>query len=125
VILLVYGMSCDIGEYNYTEGTKEKEIWDIYSSFVNQSFDVDVYDYEMIECLKYVALFKEFEFNYELPLIYQIEETACENGNYEELVSYQTYNEKNLDYLKQIYCADSNEDSSDNNNMSHQTDKNE
>ena len=70
---------------------------------MSQSFDVDVNDEEFFECMSYCYKFKQFDFNYELPLIYQVEENEVDNGNYEEFVSYQTYNANNLEYLKKIY----------------------
>jgi hypothetical protein len=42
-------------------------------------------------------------FSFELPLIYQVEQKDLENGNYEDFITYQTYNEGNLKFLNQIY----------------------
>ena len=40
--------------------------------------------------LEYVYKFKNFNFTYELPLLYQIHQDMLEYGNYEDFISYQT-----------------------------------
>lgn len=96
-------------EYNFDRKTfkedneRSQTVWDVFCNFVSQSFDVDVNDEEFFECMSYCYKFKQFDFNYELPLIYQVEENEVDNGNYEDFVSYQTYNANNLEYLKKIY----------------------
>ena len=83
---------------------KYQGLWEVFCSFVNQSFDIEVKDIQFFKCMSYCWRFKSFEFNFDLPLVYQVEENEVENGYYEDFVSYQTYNSNNLDFLKKLYC---------------------
>ena len=81
----------------------KKLIFNVYNNFIQQSFDYNFSDKQLIDSIKYVFQFKNFYFSFELPLIYQVEQKDLENGNYEDFITYQTYNEGNLKFLNQIY----------------------
>ena len=81
----------------------KKLIFNVYNNFIQQSFDYNFSDKQLIDSIKYVFQFKNFNFSFELPLIYQVEQKDFENGNYEDFITYQTYNEGNLEFLNQIY----------------------
>ena len=81
----------------------KKLIFNVYNNFIQQSFDYNFSDKQLIDSIKYVFQFKNINFSFELPLIYQVEQKDLENGNYEDFTSYQTYNEGNLKFLNQIY----------------------
>jgi hypothetical protein len=81
----------------------KKLIFNVYNNFIQQSFDYNFSDKQLIDSIKYVFQFKNFNFSFELPLIYQVEQKDLENGNYEDFITYQTYNEGNLEFLNQIY----------------------
>ena len=78
-------------------------IFNIYCNFIQQSFDYNFCDVQLIKSINYVWQFKNFKFNFELPLIYQVEQKELENANYEDFVTYQTYNEENLNFLSDLY----------------------
>ena len=78
-------------------------IFDVYIQFINQSFDFNFYDKTIQKALEYVYKFKNFNFSYELPLLYQIHQDMLEYGNYEDFISYQTTNDNLEDYLKDVY----------------------
>ena len=81
----------------------KKLIFNVYNNFIQQSFDYNFSDKQLIDSIKYVFQSKNFNFSFELPLIYQVEQKDFENGNYEDFITYQTYNEGNLEFLNQIY----------------------
>ena len=81
----------------------KKLIFNVYNNFIQQSFDYNFSDKQLIDSIKYVFQFKNFYFSFELALIYQVEQKDFENGNYEDFITYQTYNEGNLKFLNQIY----------------------
>lgn len=106
VMCLHYGLEYDFLNKQFISDEIEKYqgLWEVFCSFVNQSFDIEVKDIKFFKCMSYCWRFKSFEFNFDLPLVYQVEENEVENGNYEDFVSYQTYNSNNLDFLKKLYC---------------------
>ena len=78
-------------------------IFSIYNNFIQQSFDFYFNDINLINSIHYLWKFKDFPFSYELPLIYQVHQKELENGNYEDFITYQIYNEENLNFLTNIY----------------------
>ena len=78
-------------------------IFNIYCNFIQQSFDYSFFDIQLIKSINYVWKFRNFKFTFDLPLIYQVEQKELENANYEDFITYQTYNEGNLEFLNQIY----------------------
>ena len=80
-----------------------KYIFDVYIQFINQSFDFNFFDKNIQKALEYVYKFKKFNFSYDLPLYYQINQDMLECGNYEDFISYQTINDNFENYMKDIY----------------------
>ena len=78
-------------------------IFNIYCNFIQQSFDYSFFDIQLIKSINYVWKFRNFKFTFDLPLIYQVEQKELENANYEDFISYQTYNEENLNFLSNLY----------------------
>ena len=78
-------------------------IFNIYCNFIQQSFDYSFFDIQLIKSINYVWKFRNFKFTFDLPLIYQVEQKELENANYDNFISYQTYNEENLNFLSNLY----------------------
>jgi hypothetical protein len=95
-------------DYNFKKQTFRQQndfsayIFEVYNQFLSQSFDYNFNDEIMQKALAYCYQFKNFNFTYEIPLLYQIHQELLENGNYEDFVSYQTTNDNIEDYLKDI-----------------------
>ena len=99
-----------------------KYIFKVYKQFINQSFDYNFNDENIQKTLSYCYKFKNFNFTYELPLLYQIHQDLLENGNYEDFISYQTTNENLEVYLKEILNKRNKKNSSE--KTTNYTDKN-
>ena len=99
-----------------------KYIFKVYKQFINQSFDYNFNDENIQKTLSYCYKFRNFNFTYELPLLYQIHQDLLENGNYEDFISYQTTNENLEVYLKEILIKRNKKNSSE--KTTNYTDKN-
>ena len=114
IICIDYNLDYNFKKKNFRQQTKfSKYIFDVYIQFLNQSFDFNFNDKTIQNALEYVYKFRNFNFNYELPLLYQIHQDMLENGNYEDFISYQTTNENLEDYLKNIFIKRNIKDSSE------------
>ena len=95
-------------DYNFKKQTFRQQndfsayIFEVYNQFLSQSFDYNFNDEIIQKALAYCYQFKNFNFTYDIPLLYQIHQELLENGNYEDFVSYQTTNDNIEDYLKDI-----------------------
>ena len=104
IICINYNLDYNFKKKNFKQKTKFSQyIFDVYIQFINQSFDFNFYDKTIQKALEYVYKFKNFNFSYELPLLYQIHQDMLEYGNYEDFISYQTTNDNLEDYMKDIY----------------------
>ena len=104
IICINYNLDYNFKKKNFKQKTEFSQyIFDVYIQFINQSFDFDFYDKTIQKALEYVYKFKNFNFSYELPLLYQIHQDMLEYGNYEDFISYQTTNDNLEDYVKDIY----------------------
>ena len=104
IICINYNLDYNFKKKNFKQKTKfSKYIFDVYIQFINQSFDFNFHDKTIQKALEYVYKFKNFNFSYELPLLYQIHQDMLEYGNYEDFISYQTSNDNLEDYMKDIY----------------------
>ena len=103
IICINYNLDYDFKKKNFKQKTEFSQyIFDVYVQFINQSFDFNFYDKSIQKALEYVYKFKNFNFSYELPLLYQIHQDMLEFGNYEDFISYQTTNDNFEEYLKDI-----------------------
>ena len=103
VICINYNIEYDLNEnkiINYNE--KNNVIIEIFKDFLQQSFDLNFDDEKIKNVFEFCYKFKYFSFNFDLPLIYQVEQNDVENDNYEDFISYQTFNDKNIQFLKEI-----------------------
>ena len=104
IICINYNLDYNFKKKNFKQKTEfSKYIFDVYIQFINQSFDFNFHDKTIQKALEYVYKFKNFNFSYELPLLYQIHQDMLEYGNYEDFISYQTTNDNLEDYMKDIY----------------------
>ena len=103
VICINYNIEFDLNEnkiINFNE--KNNVIIEIFKDFLQQSFDLSFDDEKIKNVFEFCYKFKFFSFNFDLPLIYQVEQNDVENDNYEDFISYQTFNDKNIQFLKEI-----------------------
>ena len=107
VICISYDFDYDINkkEIIFEKSDIKNLLFNIYNNFIQQSFDFYFTDIMLLNCIEYLWKFKNFPFSYDLPLIYQVHQKELENGNYEDFITYQVYNEENLNYLKNIYSC--------------------
>ena len=104
IICINYNFDYNFKKKNFKQKTEFSQyIFDVYIQFINQSFDFNFYDKTIQKALEYVYKFKNFNFSYELPLLYQIHQDMLEYGNYEDFISYQTTNDNFEDYMKDVY----------------------
>ena len=75
---------------------------EIYSQFIEQSFDYSFEDKKLIECINFVYKFINFKFSYDMPLIFQVEQDNINDYSYEDFISYQTTCENILPFFKEI-----------------------
>ena len=86
-----YNLDYNFKKKNFNQKTEFSQyIFDVYIQFINQSFDFNFHDKTIQKALEYVYKFKNFNFSYELPLLYQIHQDMLEYDNYEDFISYQT-----------------------------------
>ena len=106
IICINYKFEYNFKKKNFKQKTEFSEyIFNkVYIQFLSQSFDFNFYDKSIQNALEYVYKFKNFNFTYELPLLYQIHQDMLEYGNYEDFISYQTTNDNLEDYMKEIYA---------------------
>ena len=124
IICINYNLDYDFKKKNFKQKTEFSQcIFDVYIQFINQSFDFNFYDKNIQKALEYVYKFKNFNFSYELPLLYQIHQDILEFGNYEDFISYQTTNDNFEEYLKDIYTKRNIKTSSE--KTTNHTDKNQ
>ena len=103
IICINYKLDYNFKKKNFKQKTPfSKYIFTVYTQFINQSFDYNFNDENIQKALGYCYKFKNFNFTFELPLLYQIHQDLLENGNYEDFISYQTTNENLESYLKEI-----------------------
>ena len=103
VICINYNIEFDLNEnkiINFNE--KNNVIIEIFKDFLQQSFDLNFDDEKIKNIFEFCYKLKYFSFNFDLPLIYQVEQNDVENDNYEDFISYQTFNDKNIQFLKEI-----------------------
>ena len=114
IICINYNLDYNFHKKNLKQKTEfSKYIFNVYIQFINQSFDFNFFDKKIQRALEYVYQFKKFNFNYDLPLYYQINQDMLECGNYEDFISYQTVNENLENYMKDIYNKRNNKNSSE------------
>jgi hypothetical protein len=123
IICINYKFDYNFKKKNFKQKTPfSKYIFNVYNQFINQSFDYNFNDKNIQRALEYCYKFKNFNFTYELPLLYQIHQELLENGNYEDFISYQTTNENMESYLKEIINKRNKKNSSE--KATNNTDKN-
>ena len=123
IICINYKFEYNFKKKNLKQKTAfSKYIFKVYKQFINQSFDYNFNDENIQKTLSYCYKFKNFNFTYELPLLYQIHQDLLENGNYEDFISYQTTNENLEVYLKEIINKRNKKNSSE--KTTNYTDKN-
>ena len=123
VICINYKLDYNFKKKNFRQKTAfSKYIFSVYNQFINQSFDYNFNDENFQKALYYCYQFKDFNFTFELPLLYQIHQELLENGNYEDFISYQTTNENLEDYLKELIIKRNKKNSSE--KTTNNTDKN-
>ena len=123
IICINYKFDYNFKKKNFKQKTPfSKYIFNVYNQFINQSFDYNFNDKNIQKALEYCYKFKNFNFTYELPLLYQIHQELLENGNYEDFISYQTTNENMESYLKEIINKRNKKNSSE--KATNNTDKN-
>ena len=77
-------------------------IFDIYTKFISQSFDFDFNNENLQKGIKYYYNnFINFEFIFDLPLIYQVHPEKLDEDSYEDFLSYQTTNDYFYKTLKE------------------------
>ena len=114
VICINYKFDYNFKKKNLKQKTPfSNYIFMVYTQFINQSFDYNFNDENIQKALGYVCKFKNFNFTFELPLLYQIHQELLENGNYEDFISYQTTNENLESYLKEIIIRRNKKNSSE------------
>ena len=79
-----------------------KALLNVYTQFIEQSFDYSFEDKKLNECISYVYKFINFKFTYEIPLIFQIEQDHLNDYTYEDFISYQTTSENIYQYFKDM-----------------------
>ena len=109
IICINYNFVYDFKRKNFKQKNKlGKFILKVYIKFISQSFDYEFNDEEFQKVLAYCYQFKNFNFNYDLPLLYQIHPELLENGSYEDFISYQTTNIELENYLNDIIISRTN-----------------
>ena len=123
VICINYKFDYNFKKHNFRQQTDfSNYIFDVYNQFLSQSFDYNFNDDNIQKALAYCYQFKNFNFTYDIPLLYQIHQELLENGNYEDFVSYQTTNDNIEEYLKDIIVKRNKKSSSE--KTTSNTDKN-
>ena len=123
IICINYKLDYNFKKNNFRQKTPfSKYIFKVYNQFINQSFDYNFNDKNIQNALNYCYKFKNFNFTFDLPLLYQIHPEFLENGNYEDFISYQTTNEYLEEYLKDIIIKRNIKNSSE--KTTNNTDKN-
>ncbi|MCQ2819673.1 MAG: hypothetical protein MJ252_20605 [archaeon] len=87
-LILNYNFEYDFENKKYFGAEEEKfdAINKVYSNFLNQSFDFELYEQELIDAITFCGKFKDFDFSYDLPLLYQVEENDLETVKYIYLI---------------------------------------
>ena len=80
-----------------------KTLLNIYSQFIERSFDYSFKDKNLNECINYVYKFINFRFSYNIPLIFQIEQDHINDYSYEDFISYQTTCDNIYPFFKDLY----------------------
>ena len=125
IICINYKFDYNFKKKNFRQKTAfSKYIFSVYNQFINQSFDYNFNNENIQKALNYCYQFKDFNFTFELPLLYQIHQDLLENGNYEDFISYQTTNESLEEYLKEIINKRNKKNSSEKTTNNTDTDKN-
>ena len=123
IICINYKFDYNFNKRNFRQQTEFSDyIFYVYIQFLNQSFDYNFDDDNFQKALAYCYQFKNFNFTYDLPLLYQIHQELLENGNYEDFVSYQTTNDNIELFLKDIIIKRNKKSSSE--KTTSNTDKN-
>ena len=123
IICINYKLDYNFKKKNFRQKTAfSKYIFKVYNQFINQGFDYNFNDKNLQNALNYCYKFKNFNFTFDLPLLYQIHPEFLENGNYEDFISYQTTNEYLEEYLKDIIMKRNIKNSSE--KTTNNTDKN-
>ena len=85
-----------------------KALLDVYIIFIGKSFGFSFYDMDFQETILYVYKFHNYKFNYEIPLIFQLDQQKLEESSYEDFISYQTTDNNISAYFKNLYKFNSN-----------------
>ena len=110
-ICLHYNLEYDINKKNLKKKSNSKYsdrkdigkvLLNVYTQFIEQSFDYSFEDKKLNECISYAYKFINFKFNYEIPLIFQIEQDHLNDYTYEDFISYQTTSENIYQYFKDM-----------------------
>ena len=103
IICINYKLDYNFNKRNFRQKTPfSRYILYVYNQFLNQSFDFSFNDENIQKVIIYCYQFKNFNFTYDLPLLYQINQEFLENGNYEDFISYQTTNDNIEEFLRDI-----------------------
>ncbi|MCQ2820546.1 MAG: hypothetical protein MJ252_25050, partial [archaeon] len=83
-LMLNYNLEYDYENKKYLgkEDDKFFTLNNLYWNFINQSFDFELYDKELMDSITYCGKMANLEFSYDLPLIFQVEENELDNVKY-------------------------------------------
>ena len=125
IICINYNLDYNFIKKNFKQKTSfTKYLFEVYNQFINQSFDFSFNDENFQNAIVFCYKFKNFNFTYELPLLYQIHQNLLENGNYEDFISYQTTNDNIEEFLKEIIVKRNKKDNSEKTKNTTNNDKN-
>ena len=80
-----------------------KVLLSTYTQFIEQSFDYSFDDKKLNECMNYIYKFINFNFSYDIPLIFQIEQDHINDYSYEDFISYQTTCDNIYPFFKEMH----------------------
>ena len=86
-----------------TSPSYAEKIPDYVQQFIEQSFDYSFDDKKLNECINYVYKYINFNFSYDIPLIFQIEQDHINDYSYEDFISYQTTCDNIYPFLKEMH----------------------